>query len=53
MVEESIHVVFDESDNRILSKHFDDVYDDELDANDLSEVKKKNMQDTIQSLDEA
>ena len=61
MVEESIHVVFDESDNGILSegfkelnlnKHFDDISDDELDANDISEVKRKNMQDTIQSLDE-
>ena len=61
MVEESIHVVFDESDNGILSegfkelklnKHFDDISDDELDANDLNEDKKKNMQDTIQSLDE-
>ena len=61
MVEESIHVVFDESDNGTLcegfkelnvNKHFDDISDDELDANDTSEVKKKNMQDTIQSLDE-
>ena len=61
MVEESIHVIFDESDNGILSekfkelnlnKYFDDISDDELDANDLSEVKRKNMQDTIQSLDE-
>ena len=26
--------------------------DDELDANNISEVKKKNMEDTIQSLDE-
>ena len=61
MVEESIHVVFDESDKGILSegfkelnlnKHFDDVSDDELDANDLNEDKKKNKQDPIQSLDE-
>ena len=61
MVEESIHVVFNESDNGILSerfkelnvnKHFDDVSADELDANDHNEDKKKNMQDPIQSLDE-
>ena len=61
MVEESIHVVFEESDNGTLSerfkelnlnKHFDDKSDDELDVNDTSEVKNKNMQDTIQSLDE-
>ena len=61
MVEESIHVVFNESDNGTLSegfkelnfnKHFDDISDDELDVNDTSEVKKKNMQDAIQSLDE-
>ena len=59
-VEESVHVVFDESDNGILSegfkelnlnKHFNDVSDDELDANDHNEDKKKNMQDPIQSLD--
>ena len=45
MVEESIHVVFDEFDNGILSegfkelnlnKHFHDVSDDELDSNDLN-----------------
>ena len=50
MVEESIHMVFDESDNGILSegfkelylnKHFDNMSDDELDANDISAVKKK------------
>ena len=61
MIEESIHVVFDESDNAILSegfkvlnvnKHFDDVSDDELDVNDRNEDKRKNMQDLIQSLDE-
>ena len=61
MVEESIHVVFDESNNRTLiegfkelnlNKHFDDLIDDELDANNIGEVKNKNMHDTIQSLDE-
>ena len=60
MVVESIHVVFYESDNGILSegfkelklnKHFDDLSDDDLDANDLNEGKK-NMQDPIQSLNE-
>ena len=34
------------------NKHFDDISDDELDANDLHKDKKKNMQDPIQSLDE-
>ena len=34
------------------NKHFDDVSDDELDANDHNEDKKKDMQDLIQSLDE-
>ena len=61
MVEESIHVIFDESDNGTLSegfkelnlnKHFDDITDDELDANNISEVKRQNLKDTIQSLDE-
>ena len=61
MVEESIHVVFDESDNGTLregfkklnlNKHFDDISDDELDVNDLNQDKRKNMRDTIQSLDE-
>ena len=61
MVEESIHVVFDESDNEILSEGFKelnlnerlhDVSDDELDANDLNQDKNKNMQDPVQSLDE-
>ena len=60
IVEKSIHVVFDEFDNGILSegikelnlnKHFNDVSDDELDANDHNEDKKKNMQDPIQSVD--
>ena len=61
MFVESIHVVFNESDNGTLNegfkelnlnKHFDDISDDELDVNDTSYVKRKNMQDTIQSLDE-
>ena len=39
--------------SKTVNKHFDDISDDELDANDLSQGKKKNMQDTIQSLDEA
>ena len=52
IVEESIHVVFYESNNGILSegfkelnlnKYFDDVSDDELDTNDYNEYKKKNM----------
>ena len=52
IVEESIHVVFDEFENGTLSegfkelnlnKHFDDISDDELDVNDTSEVKNKNM----------
>ena len=52
MVEESIYVVYDESDNGILSegfkelnlnKNFDDISDDKLDANGISEVKKKYM----------
>ena len=61
MVEESIHVVFDESDNGILSEcfkelnlneHFDDVSDDDLQSNDLYEDEMKNIQEPIQSLDE-
>ena len=61
MVKESIHVLFDESENGILSegfnelnlkKHFDDVSDDELDANDQNDDEKKNMQEPIQSLKE-
>ena len=49
MVDESIHVVFDELDNGTLSegfkelnlnKHFDDLNDNELDANDIAEIKK-------------
>ena len=52
MVKESIHVVFDKSDNGTLSegfkelnlnKNFDDISDDKLDANGISEVKKKYM----------
>ena len=52
MVEENIHVGFDESDNEILSegfnelnlyKYFDDVSDDEVDANDQYEDEKKNL----------
>ena len=53
-------MVFDESDNGILregfkelnlNKHFDDVRDDKLDANDHNKDKQKHMQDFIQSLD--
>ena len=52
MVEECIHVVFDESDIGTLTegfkelnpnKHFDGKSDEELDVNGISEVKRKNM----------
>ena len=61
MVEESIHVVFDESDNCILSegfnesnlnKHYYDKSEDKVDANDQDEDGKRNMQEPIQSLEE-
>ena len=50
MVEQSIHVVFDKLDNEILSegynelnlnKHFDDVSDDKVDANDQNEDERR------------
>ena len=59
VVEESIHIVFDEFDNGILSdgindlnlnKHFDDKSDEE-DANEQAVDGKKNMQEPIQSLE--
>ena len=52
MVEESIHVVFHESDNSILRKgfnelnlnrHFDEESEDKYDVNDQDEDEKKNM----------
>ena len=56
MVEESIHVVFDELENNVLSKrfnqlnlnkHYDDENYNEIDANDQNKDQKKNIQEPI------
>ena len=61
MLEESIHILFSESDNGILSEgfnelnlnmHFDVLSDEEVHANDQNEGEKKNIQELIQSLEE-
>ena len=54
-MEESIHVIFDEHDDGILSKGFADLKlcHDDYDEDEATKEKGTNMQEQIQALDEA